>query len=126
MTDSIDRNNKIVIVRDSMRLSDIKILTDFWDKTMIKGVVDVNRNVVALGGQWHTDANTVLLGDGSKQEDVWGLKIYPREKGDAVLEYISHINIRPTQNNTSMEIESDELRSLMKKIVSELIPELNL
>jgi len=118
--------NNIIIVNNPIGLSDVQKLADNWYKTMIKGVVDVKRNVIALGGEWHMDANTVLLGNGSKQEDVWGFNVYPNEKGDVALEYVSLINIRPTQNNTSMEIESDELRSLMKKIVSELIPDLNL
>ena len=76
----------------------------------LQGAVDVRRKIISLGGEWHMDANNVLISDGLKQEDVWGFNIYPDKTGDTALEYISLINIRPTQNNNGMEIEDKELR----------------
>jgi len=114
----------IRIVQDPVALSDVRELAGCWYKTMIKGVVDVRRNIIALGGEWHMDANNMLISDGSRQEDLWGFNIYPDEKGDARLEYISLINVRPAQNNRSMEIEDKELRASIKKIISVLVPDI--
>jgi hypothetical protein len=38
----------------------------------IKLVVDVERGILAGGGELHADCEKVLLRDGSRQQDVWG------------------------------------------------------
>ncbi len=70
------------------------------------------------------DANNVLIADGSQQKHVWGFNIYPDERGDAAIEYISLINIRPAQGNRDMEIQDTDLRTTVRTLVSRLIPEL--
>ena len=121
----MERNN-IKIVRDAISLQDVRKIAEHWYGTIVKGVVDVKRKVIALGGEWHMDANVVLLADGSAHEDLWGFNIYPDERGDIALEYVSLINIRPAQGNRSMEIEDAKLRGSVKEIVKTLIPDLGL
>ena len=41
-------------------------------KGYIKVVVDVRRQILAAGGEKRVDAEQLLLGDGSHQEDLWG------------------------------------------------------
>ncbi|MEK7134707.1 MAG: DUF5674 family protein [Patescibacteria group bacterium] len=118
--------SNIKIVRDTISLADVRETAQHWYTTMVKGAVDVKRNIIALGGEWHMDANVVLLADGSAQEDVWGFNIYPDERGDAALEYVSLINVRPTQGNRSMEIGDKTLREAIKEIVKTLIPDIGL
>lgn len=119
-------DEKILIVREPVTLERVRELAEEWHGTLIKGVADVERGVLALGGEWHMDANNVLLADGSKQTDVWGFNIYPAESGEFVLEYISLINIRPAQNNTGMLLEDKSLQKAIKELVSKLIPELQI
>ncbi len=38
----------------------------------IKLAVDVARDVVAGGGEYHADCEESLLEDGSRQDDIWG------------------------------------------------------
>lgn len=118
--------NNIKIVRETISLSEVQEIARHCYGTMVKGVVDTRRKIIALGGEWHMDANVVLLADGSLQEDVWGFNIYPDERRDAALEYISLINIRPAQGNRSMEIEDKILRESIKRVVKVLIPDLGL
>jgi|SRR3989344_1777114 len=120
------KSDNIIIVRNPITLSEVREIADHWYKNMVKGVADVKRKVIALGGEWHMDANIVLIADGSLQEDVWGFNVYPDEKGDTAIEYISLINIRPAQWNRTMEIEDVALRASIKKIVGSLIPDLGL
>ena len=87
---------------------------------MVKFVVDVERQVIALGGEMHADAEQALLEHGSKQEDLWGGNVYPNNPEEKI-EYTSLINIRPAQNNRSMEVENMELRDRIKKIVEQWI-----
>ena len=117
---------EIRVVREPIALESLGPLAKAWHGTLIKGVADCTRGIIALGGDWHMDANTTLIADGSKQEDVWGFNIYPAERGDAALEYISLINIRPAQGNKTMELVNEVLRTKIRKIVSKLVPDLGL
>ena len=117
---------EVLVVREPIALESLGPLAKAWHGTLIKGVADCTRGIIALGGDWHMDANTTLIADGSKQEDVWGFNIYPAERGDAALEYISLINIRPAQGNKTMELVDAELRAKIREIVAKLIPDLGL
>ena len=116
---------EILIVREPISLTVIEPLRA-WHHTLVKGVADVKRGTIALGGDWHMDANTVLIADGSEQKDVWGFNIYPSERGEKALEYISLINIRPAQGNTGMELMDTDLRNAIKALIKKLIPDLDL
>jgi len=86
--------------------------------TYIKLAVDVRRNVLAGGGEYHADCEEVLLEDGSRQEDIWGADWYP---GSKTAEFVALINIRPRQNNRGMEIEDPELRTKVETIIRRLL-----
>jgi hypothetical protein len=47
---------------------------------MIKIVVDIRRRVLSGGGEMHADCESVLLEDGSEQDDLWGANWYPAEQ----------------------------------------------
>ena len=117
---------EIQIITDVVSKETLQKLAEAWYEDMVKGVVDLERNVVALGGEWHMDANEVLIADGSQQEHNWGFNVYPGEKGKNAIEYISLINIRPKQGNRSMEIEDNSLRDEIKEVVRAKIPFLEL
>ena len=65
---------------------------------------------MGVGGELHSDAEELLINEGSNQEDIWGANLYPYKSADERLEYTSLINIRPGQGNLSMEIENKNLR----------------
>jgi len=81
--------------------------------TYIKLAVDVEREVVAGGGELHYDCEQALLDDGSRQADVWGADWDP--VGEVRFE--SLINIRPRQGNPDLELQSPELRARVEHIV---------
>lgn len=94
-----------------------EIAKEFYGE-MVKGVVDIEREILALGGEWHMDANIKLVELGSKQDVVWGFNFYPAEDR---IEYTSLINIRPSQNNRNIEIQDDSLKRKMEQIIREFI-----
>lgn len=116
---------EILIVRDTLSAEQLDRLVKQWYTTMVKGVADVERGVIALGGEWHMDANAVLLADGSQQEYVWGFNIYPDAQGD-ILVFESLINIRPTQGNMGMVLEDESLRKKIRMTVAKCLPHLGL
>lgn len=117
---------EILVVHEPVDKETLDALAKEWHHVLVKGVADIERSLVALGGEWHMDANNLLIEEGSEQKNLWGFNIYPKEKGDAVIEYISLINIRPAQGNRSMEILSGETRGAVRKVVALAIPFLGL
>ena len=112
---------KIEIIRQKINSGKLREFLNQPFPDMVKFVADVNRRLIALGGEMHADAEEVLLKDGSKQADLWGANIYPDGPMGEKIEYESLINIRPSQSNNSMEIKDEGLRSKIGEIVNELI-----
>lgn len=84
--------------------------------TYIKVAVDIKRKVLVGGGILHADCEAELLTNGSRQEDIWGADWYPKSQK---VRFEALINIRPRQNNTSMEIQDPDIRIEVKSIVLE-------
>ena len=108
----------IQIVRDKISKKELEELAKEFYVEMVKGVVDIERGIIALGGEWHMDANEVLIKDGSLQPNLWGFNVYV---GDKRVEYVSLINIRPAQNNRTLEVEDSLIRQKMYAIINSLI-----
>ncbi|HKY54585.1 MAG TPA: DUF5674 family protein [Anaerolineales bacterium] len=87
-------------------------------ETMIKIVVDIRRRVLAGGGEMHSDCESALLDDGSQQDDLWGANWYP---ADQRIIFESLINIRPSLENRSILIQSEELRKQVKSVTVEIL-----
>src|SRR3989344_5722392 len=93
-----------------------EIAKDFY-LDMVKGVVDIERGILAVGGEYHMDANMVLIENGSQQHNIWGFNWYFNRTGDDRIEYVSLINIRPGQGNRAMEVQDASLRDSMKTVI---------
>jgi hypothetical protein len=111
----------IRIIRNKITKSELDELAKEFYVEMIKGVADIERSIMALGGEWHIDANQILIEDGSSQENLWGFNVYLNKAKEEKLEYNSLINIRPGQGNRNMEIESEEIRKKISEIVNNLM-----
>lgn len=88
---------------------------------MIKGVVDISKETIAVGGEYHMDANVKILENGSVQTDVWGFNIFFDRPRDERIEFTSLINIRPQAGNRSMEVEDEAIREKMRDIINRKI-----
>jgi len=89
---------------------------------LVKAVVDVEEEIMVVDSELHADQEAYLLGQGSKQENLWGINIYPEQVGkDSWLEFDSMINLRPSQNNRSRSVEDENIRSKIITIVEKLV-----
>jgi Protein of unknown function (DUF5674) len=88
---------------------------------MVKFVADIERGVIAIGGELHADAEAVLLNQGSRQQDLWGANYYPGRGPDDCLEFTALINIRPSRGNRSMEIQNAAERTRIRDLAFRLI-----
>lgn len=115
MTDGIQLINKQISKKE---LKDIASQR-FGD--MVKGVVDVQQEIMTLGADLHADEEAFMLQNGSKQSDLWGINLYPDLDMPDMLEYDSMINIRPQNNNRSRDVEDKQIREKILQIVEKLI-----
>lgn len=88
---------------------------------MVKAVVDVSRGIMAVGSDLHADAEALLLEQGSREEDLWGINFYPDNTGDGFVEFDSMINIRPSAGNRSRGVESPLARNKIMAVVARLV-----
>jgi hypothetical protein len=112
---------EIVLLRAPISPQQLRALVARWFGDMVKYVVDVERGVIAAGGELHADAEAVLLADGSRQADLWGANYYPGRGAEGCVELTSLINIRPATGNRSMEIEDPGLRERVRRATFELL-----
>jgi len=92
-----------------------------WYIGMIKGVVDIEKKIVAFGGEYHRDALGVLEKNGSNGSDVWGFNVHFDEPRESWLEYNSLINIRPAQGNRTADIADAALQKKISEIINPMI-----
>ncbi|MCL5611609.1 MAG: DUF5674 family protein [Chloroflexi bacterium] len=102
----------IYIIRDRATPEQIQDMLQML-QTYIKLAVDIERGILAGGGAMHADCEAVLLEDRSQQEFIWGADWNPSTQQ---VTFESLINIRPRQNNPSMEI----LDPIIRKQVAEI------
>jgi hypothetical protein len=103
----------IYIIRDKVTPAQIKEMLEML-KSYIKLAVDIDREILAGGGAMHADCEAVLLEDGSQQEFIWGADWDPTAQQ---VTFESLINIRPRQNNPSMELLDPAIREKVAEIV---------
>ena len=109
------------IVRSTIVRADLASLAERQFGDMVKAVVDVERGVMAIGGELHADEEAALIDDGSRQSDLWGINLYPDAQGAGWIEFDSMINIRPAQGNRSRDIEDERVRAGIRRIVATLV-----
>jgi hypothetical protein len=90
-------------------------------KTMIKAVVDIEKTIMAIDAELHADLEALLLDQGSKQENLWGINLYLEKPRKDWIDYIALINIRPSMSNKSMEIQDNRIKDQIQNIVHTLI-----
>ena len=89
---------------------------------LVKGVVDIEKEIMVLGGELHIDEAMKLVEKfQSKGKDIWGINLYPEKSGDDMIEFDSMINLKPDLGNRSRGVDSPEIQEKIKNIISKLI-----
>jgi hypothetical protein len=109
------------IVRNKIKLSEIKEMADNMYGNMVKAVVDVEKKLIAVDGELHSDEEELLIEDGSMQKNLWGINIYPEKQGSEFIEFDSMINIKPSQNNRTRNVDDSGIREKIIKIIDLLV-----
>ena len=102
-------------------MQELQKMSHNFFEDMIKGVVDTEKRILAIDAELHADLEAFLLSAGSRQEDLWGINLYPYLAGDDFLEFDSMINIKPSQNNRSKSVESLEIQRRIREIINQTV-----
>lgn len=95
--------------------------TAFGFGDLVKAVVDIEKGIMAIGGELHSDEEAVLLEKGSNQHNLWGINLYPELQGEEFIEFDSVINLRPMQGNRTRGVDDLMIRQKIREIVNLLI-----
>ncbi|KKR10352.1 MAG: hypothetical protein UT37_C0003G0051, partial [Parcubacteria group bacterium GW2011_GWA2_39_18] len=88
----------------------------------VKAAVDIEQEIMAVGGELHADEEVLLTeNEGSKRESVWGINIYPKKSEGERIEFDSMINLKPLFGNRSRGVEDEITRTKIQKIVEKLV-----
>lgn len=113
---------KTRIVKDKINLKELEALAHEQYGDIIKAVVDVEREVMGVGGELHIDIQSLLIErENSQGQDTWGINLYLEKTGDDFIEFDSMINLKPLLGNKTRSVEDIELQDRIRKIVNKLV-----
>ena len=108
------------IIKDKISLKELKKMAQKMFGNLVKAVVDIKKEIMAIDGEMHADEEALLLEKGSKQTDLWGINLFPGDIKNFI-EYDSIINLRPAQGNRSRGVDDAKIRQRIIKIVNRLV-----
>lgn len=112
------------ILAKPITVEELKNMASLMFGNLVKAVVDVKTKQIALDAELHADLETMLLNNGSKQHDLWGIILHPENFSlDNFVEFDSMINIRPNQNNPTRSVLDPQIRKQLIEIVKSLTTE---
>jgi len=88
---------------------------------LVKAVVDIGRALIAIDAELHSDLEALLLEDGSRQEDLWGINFYPGLGAGEFVEFDSMINMRPSCGNQSRGVDDKKTQQKIIEVVSKWV-----
>lgn len=110
------------IVKDQkLKIEELREMSKKMFGTLVKAVVDIEQEIMAVDADLHADQEAYLLENGSLQQNLWGINIYPDATIDAMIEFDSMINLRPSQENRSRGVDDHSTRVRIVTIVNKLI-----
>jgi hypothetical protein len=112
---------QIIDSQNPLHLNELQKLAAAMFGDMVKAVVDIGRDIMAVDAELHADEEALLIENGSNQSDLWGINLYPELQGDDFVEFDSMINLRPSQGNRSRSVEDTAIRDRIRNIVNHLV-----
>jgi len=88
---------------------------------LVKAVVDLERRIMIVDADLHADQEAELLAGGSRQEDLWGINLYPDLPESDWIEFDSMINVRPSFGNRSRGVDDPATQGRIMELVRDLV-----
>lgn len=106
---------------EKITTSELQAMAEATFGYFVKAVVDIERRLLVVDAELHSDQESYLLERGSRQSDLWGINLYPEfpKEGENFIEFDSMINLRPLDGNRSRSVDDPETRGRIAAIVKE-------
>ncbi len=113
---------KMKSIDTTISISELASMAEKMYGNLVKAVVDLEKKILIVDAEMHADEEQYLLEEGSKQNDLWGINLYPSRFGtNDFIEFDSMINIRPRQQNMSRGVEDTKIREQIIKLVEQRV-----
>lgn len=111
------------MVKENISIEELKEMASKMFGNLVKAVVDIEKNLLVVDAELHSDQEAFLIESGSNQEYLWGINIYPELPKEERIEFDSMINLRPSQGNSSRGVEDKEIQKRILGVVNSKITE---
>lgn len=115
---------RFVDEKSKIKITELRILASTRFGQLVKAVVDIEKGTMVVDADLHADEEAFLIGRDSKQENLWGINIYPDILGPDNIEFDSMINLRPSQHNMTRGVDDPKIQAQVRKVVERLIIDL--
>jgi len=113
---------EIRIVKKPISKTELEQIAKEGFGDMVKAVIDVEKGVMAIGGELHMDELELLLEkENSLHQNIWGVNLYPEKSGDDFVEFDSMVNLKPAFGNRTRGVDDIEIQKKIIEIISNLI-----
>lgn len=112
---------KTVSEAERISLDELRRLAAGRFGDMVKAVVDLQRRIMIVDADLHADQEAELLAGGSRQENLWGINLYPDLPAGEWLEFDSMINLRPSFGNSSRGVDDPATRDRIADLVRAMV-----
>jgi hypothetical protein len=109
------------IIKNKISIEELKQIAEETFGDLVKAVVDIEKGIMAIDGELHSDEEALLIENGSNQHNLWGINLYPNNNKENRIEFDSIINVRPLQKNKTRDIDNPEIKQKIIQIVNNLI-----
>ncbi len=107
----------ILILDRKITLQEFEQAREIYDD-YIKTVIDIEKDILAVGGEYHIDCEEVLIRSGSKLENLFGggYRVSTKE-----VEYMALSNYKPSLDKITYEIMDERVRQKLKELTEKYL-----
>lgn len=112
----------IRIIKTPITRTELKAIAKERFGDLVKAVVDINKEIMGVGGELHVDIQSLLVEkENSAGSDTWGINIYPEIRGEGFIEFDSMVNLKPASGNRTRDINDENIKEKVIGIVNDLV-----
>jgi hypothetical protein len=112
---------RTVTQQDPIELDELRQMAAGRFGDLVKAVVDLARGVMLVDADMHADQEAEFLAGGSRQQDLWGINLYPDLPKEDWIEFDSMVNLRPSFGNRSRGVDDPQIQQQIVGLVHLLV-----
>ena len=82
------------LIEKPVKKSELKEIAKERFGDLVKAVVDIEKGIMMVGAELHCDEEYSLLEEGSEQQHLWGINIYPDKSKEELVEFNPSCSLR--------------------------------